>query len=96
MKSSDLKTVWFVPKEEITLDTTFYSSDGVPEAKTVIISVMKVLPGNKDEPVASATIDLRDHFGDEFNDGFVEMEAVKGSKGILCKKFTYKANITFM
>ena len=96
MKSSDLKTVRFIPKEEITLDTTFYSSDGVPEAKTVIISVMKVLPGNKDEPVASATIDLRDHFGDEFNVDSVEMEAVKGSKGIICKKLTYSASIAFL
>ena len=96
LKSSDLKTVRFIPKEEITLDTTFFSSDGVPETKTVIISVVKVLPGNKDETVASATIDLRNHFGDEFNVDSVEFEQAKGSKGIICKKLRYSASISFM
>ena len=58
MKSIDIKTIRF-PNEEITLDTTFFTSnEGVPESKYVTVSVMKLLPSGKAESVANATIDL--------------------------------------
>ena len=93
MKSIDIKTIRF-PEEEFALESTFCVPEGVPETKILTISVIKCLPGGKFEPVATGTIDLRDHFGDQFNYASIDMEPLKGAKGITCKRLLYRADIT--
>ena len=93
MKSIDIKTIRF-PEEEFTLDTTFFIQEGVPETKVLTISVIKCLPGGKSEPVATGTVDLRDHFGDQFDHASIDMEPLKSAKGISCKRLLYRADVT--
>ena len=50
-------------REEYTFDTTFYSEDGVPQEKKLNLAICKVFPGGKEETIANATIDVRNHFG---------------------------------
>ena len=50
-------------REEYIFDTTFYSEGGVPQEKKITLAICKVLPGGKEEIIAYATIDVRNHFG---------------------------------
>ena len=77
------------------LDTTFFIEKGIPQEKTVNITVVKCLPGGKEETIANGTVDLRNNFGNEFNSDFIEMTATKEAKGSICKSFTYTADITY-
>ena len=59
---------------------------------------MKLLPSGKAESVASVTIDLRNHFGDQFNAGSADFEPAKekAAKGIICHKLNYTADINIL
>ena len=68
----------------------------MPEEKTVSLTVIKVLPGGREEIIAEATIDLRYNFGKEFKNGTVDLIPAKRNWGTTCKQFSYTAEIKIL
>ena len=68
----------------------------MPEEKTVSLTVIKVLPGGREEIIAEATIDLRYNFGKEFKNGTVDLIPAKRNWGTTCKQFAYTAEIKIL
>ncbi len=62
----------------------------------MLVSVIKCLPGGKEETIADATLDLRRNFGDEFSASTIDMNPTKDSKGSMVKTFLYIADINLI
>ena len=61
MKNTDIKIVSFT--EKWPMSCTYFVKDGVPEAKILTLSVLKLFPGGSEVVVARKDINLSMHFG---------------------------------
>lgn len=93
MKNSDLKIVSFT--EKWSLPCTYFIKEGVPEAKTFSIFIVKLLPGGNEVIIAKKEINASLHFGVEYQEATIELEVDnKKAGGSIIKSLTYQVCIS--
>ena len=93
MKSSDLKIITFT--EKWNMPCTYFVKEGVPEQKTLTVSVIKIMPNGKEVVIAKKVINLSLHFGEDYHEATVKMDVnTKKAGGCLVKSLTYQAIIS--
>ena len=93
MKNSDLKIISFT--EKWSMPCTYFVKEGVPDAKKLTVNVIKLLPGGKEVVIAKKEINLSLHFGEDYHEATVDMDAInKKAEGTLVRSLTYQAIIT--
>ena len=93
MKNTDVKIISFT--EKFQLPCTYFVKEGVPEAKTLTLNVVKLFPGGQEVIIATKEINLSKHFGDEFREATIEMDVdVKKASGSIIRSLTYQAIIS--
>ena len=66
MKNTDIKIVSFT--EKFHLPCTYFVKEGVPEAKTLTLQIVKLFPGGSEIVIAKKDINLSMHFGADFSE----------------------------
>ena len=93
MKNTDVKIISFT--ERWRMPCTYFVKDGVPEAKTITLNVLKVVPGGNEVVIARKEINLSMHFGESFRESTIELDVdVKKATGSVVKSLTYQVIIT--
>ena len=93
MKNSDLKIVSFT--EKWSLPCTYFVKEGVPEAKTFSLFIVKLLPGGEEVIIAKKEINATMHFGEEYQEATIELEIDnKKAAGSIVKSMTYQVVIS--
>ena len=66
IKQSDIKEAKF--NERFNFSCTYFVRDGVPEAKTCSLALLKLYPGGNEVVIARKEINLSMHFGEAFEE----------------------------